>query len=198
MDESKFHNENDEDRSPYEHDYSSVPYEMARFLVPHPAEGPNTHLLTAKEKSFKMPVSFHIEENDFFITGIEPQSGTGAIIWGHISDYEVKIKHIELAKNLRGTGVGKALVADLENQLQQYGIKTAYAAFAKPSTVEFFLKNGYIIIPSNSLTEEQKNQLDINDEDFDQRVTSEEIFRTLKATEGTEFRKILMKKEIGK
>ena len=182
--------------SPYTHDYSSVEPEMERFIIPHAAKGQNTHSLTIKESDFEMPVSFHVEGENFYITGLRNEGDVGAIIWGNISKDLVKIKHIELAKYLRGKGVGKALLADLEQQLAQQGVTTAYSAFANPDTVEFFLKKGYNIIPLKSLSEEQRTRLDMDTEDYDDRIMDEDSFNSLKRNEQVELKKILLHKEI--
>lgn len=181
---------------PYSMDYSKVPEHLRKFVIPHAAEGPTTHDLAVEGSDMKMPVSFHIEDNNFYITGVQNETGTGGIIWGNFAGDAVKIKHIELAKNFRGTGVGKALAADLENQLQSQGVEKVYSAFAKPGTIDFFLKNGYKIASLKSLTPEQKQQLDIKDGDFDPRVINEAVYNYLKTSTGNEFRKILLVKDI--
>lgn len=89
-----------DEESTYTQDYSSVEPEMQRFIIPHAAEGSNTHMLTVKESAFEMPVSLHIEGNDFYITGLRNEGDVGAIVWGNISEDLVKIKHIEVAKFL--------------------------------------------------------------------------------------------------
>lgn len=182
--------------NPYSNDYSSVPPEMARFIVPHAAEGPTTHKLSVTETNFEMPVSFHIEGKDFFITGMQEESNAGGIIWGVIAGDIVKIKHIELAKDFRGKGVGKALLADLEEQLKNNDVKTAYSEFYKNGTIEFFLKNGYQITSLDSLTQEQKTGLEIEDEDFDERVNSDNDFRALQSNPENKFKKILLVKKL--
>mgnify|MGYP001615246793 FL=1 len=182
-------NKEAESETPYSVGYSLVPKQLKKFIIPHAAEGPNIHELYTKI-DFKMPVSFHIEGNDFYITGVQSENNTGAIIWGNISGDEVKIKHIEIAKNLKNKGIGRALLADLEDQLKKQGVKTAYATFGKTRTVEFFIKNGYKIVPIESLTVEERARLDVDTADFDTRVDNEDSFRELKANEGIEFKKI--------
>jgi len=185
-----------EEESSYSNDYNYVDEDLKKFIIPHAAEGQDIHEISSKEKDIKIPVSFHMEGYDFYITGLQKESTTGVIIWGNISGDLVKIKHIEIAKNLRATGISKALLQDLEGQLKIQGVKKIYSAFYKEGTVEFLIKNGYQIIPSESLSEEERTRLDINLEDFDDRVVNEDVFRQLKANPKNEFAKILMTKEL--
>ena len=126
--------------NPYSRDYSELPSEIREFAVPHPAEGPNTHELAVEGSDLKMPVSLHFKGSNFYITGIELKTNTGAIIWGNVSDDAVKIKHIEVAKKLKRTGLSRALLLDLEDQLKREDIKNFYAAFSNPDTINFFMK----------------------------------------------------------
>lgn len=164
-----------------------------KFITPSAAEGPDVHNLKARD--FEMPVSFELEDGRFKITGIESRSQSGAIISGRISGGEVKINHINLDEGLRGTGMSKVLLSDLEGCLSNQGGKTVYAAFFKAGTVEFLLKNGYTIIPASSLTEDTKRHLLINIENLDPNITTREGFESAKNQEDR--RQILLVKKIG-
>ena len=107
----------------YSQDYSNVESSDREFVIPHEAEGPNIHTLRVDETGFEMPVSFHVKAASFYTTGLSKEDNTGGIISGNIRDGLVKISHIDLAKSLRGKGVGKALLVDLERQIQQQGSK---------------------------------------------------------------------------
>lgn len=146
-----------------------------------------------------MPISFKIKEDGRFdIGGIQKESNRGAVISGNIAGDITKINHIFTDEELRGMGIGKALLAKLEEQLEKQGIKIIFPTFEKPETVEFFLHSGYRIIPVESLMEEEKRSLDIDAGAFDERVRCEDDFIALKGKEETRFKKILLIKEIGK
>ncbi|MDR3643329.1 MAG: hypothetical protein P4L74_06940 [Candidatus Doudnabacteria bacterium] len=182
--------------NPYSQDYSRVPERLSKFVIPHAAEGSNIRDISSKNGDLRIPVSFHIDGNNFYITGLQNETNSGAIMWGTISEDLAKIKHIEFAKNLKGSGLARAMLLDLEAQFMNLGVKVAFPAFAKTETVDFFLKNGYEIMPINSLNTEQKMRLDINTEDFDQRVENEDSYKKLKEQPENDFRKILLKKQI--
>ena len=168
-----------------------------KFINPRVAEGSDIHELKAGD--FEMPVSLEIEDGRFFITGIQNESNKGGIVSGRISGDMVKINHLDLAKELRDssktyTGVANALLTDLEGQLGKQGAKTIYAAFFNTGTVEFFLKNGYAVIPAESLDEDTKKNLKFNLNNFDTKINNEEEFEKEKDREDR--RQVLLRKNL--
>jgi|GEM_PF-5003205 len=106
------------------------------------------------------------------------------------------IKHVEIDKALRGEGIGGLLLSNLEEQLAKRGIKTIYAGFFSTRTVNFFLQNGYEIVPIKSIDQETIDNWSMGVSDFDERVDSEQTFNRLKETEGNKFKKILLRKKL--
>ena len=174
-----------------DYDETKIPDE---FIFPQVAKGLDIH--TLKIGDFEMPVSFRKEDGRFVVTGTQTESNEGGIISGRISGELAKINHIELTEKLRGVGVGKVLLTDLEEQLGKQGAKTIYAAFFNTSTIEFFLKNGYIIIPVESLDEDTKKNLKFNINNFDTKINNKEEFEAEKDREDR--RQVLLRKELEK
>src|SRR3989344_2701794 len=165
-----------------------------KFIYPSAAEGPGIHELQAGD--VRIPVSFTIKEGRFRLNGVQEGTNNGAIISGVFSGDQVAINHIDFAEELRRTGLSKTILSDLEKLLQDQQVKTAYASFMIPGTVDFFLKNGYEIVSFSSLENEQKRRLALDAKDFDLRVNNAADYQALKETPNNEFRKILMVKKI--
>ncbi len=181
--------------NPYHNDYRQIPEDLRKFVIPHSAEGPSTHELVVEKANFSMPVSFHIEDSDFYFTGVQNESKTGAIIWGNISGDLAKIKHFEIAKELKNKGISKAFITDLEDQLQKQGVKTVYCAFGLLENVDFCLHNGYKLISFDAIPPEQRPELEIDQKDFDQGIDNEETFKKWQKIDIKVRKKILMVKE---
>ncbi len=176
--------------SPY--DEQTIPSD---FIHPTVAKGPDVHVI--KSNDIEIPVSFVVNEDGRFrVDGLQEGTEEGVIISGRVAGELVKINHIEIGEQFRGLGIGTVLLADAEKNLSKVGTETIYAAFATGKTVEFFVRNGYTIIPNFFLTEEIKTKLFLNPEDFDDRVSDITIFNSLKDIEADTFRKILLKKEL--
>ncbi len=147
---------------------------------PYLAEGDGVHELIADE--FHMPVSLQIRaDGRFGFSGLQEQTGKGAIISGKVSGDVAKVNHIIVDEELRdsaGTfqGVADALLADLENELKARDVKIIYAVFIKTPIVKFLLQNGYEVIPIASLPEDVQKRLQLNPMNFNQRVNNAEEF----------------------
>jgi len=164
------------------------------YIQPAEAEGPDKHEF--KVGDLPVPVSFHMAKNGRFKINGLAESGDGVIISGISAKDQAKINHIFLAEHLRGAGLAAALLAELEEDLRTQGVQTVYPAFYNTDTVEFFMKNGYEIIPFSSMSEEQKIRLVMDEKDFDQRVVSRDVFLKLKSVDPEDFKKILLAKKL--
>ena len=170
-----------------------------KFINPSPAGASDAHELHAKTS--KVPVSFATEAGRFRLSGIQGGTSDGVIVSGVITGDAVKINHILVSEALRHTGISGALLAELENQLKLQHVKIAYATFGKLGTVDFFLKNGYVIIPFDSLEEEIKKSLDMRAEGIETDVRNDDDYAKLglKIKEDPEYdsRQILLAKKLG-
>lgn len=166
-----------------------------RFIFPQKAEGVTAHDIKGRDLSVK--VDFVIEAGRFSLNGALEDGVSGVVVSGIINTETVNVTHISITDALRGKGLGNSLLYDLESQFKQLAIKLVYASFANPETVKFFLKNGYEIIPLNSLGE-QKEQLGLGPENYETRVGNYEDFNKLEKAGEKNFSKILLRKEISK
>jgi len=132
--------------------------------------------------------------NRFSYFGEQASGGLKASFAGVLSEDAVILRHIELDRELRGKGVGAALLHDLEQRLEQQGVKDFYAGFFNPKTVDFLLRNGYKIIPFTAMDDELKTRLGIDSKDFDFRVVDQDVFDRLKTVEPDKFKKILLRR----
>lgn len=141
-----------------------------KFVDASPAEAEGAHEVRVRE--FSLPVSLSFEAGRFRLNGMTGENNWG-IISGTIVGDKIKINHIKIADKLKGTGMGSALLADLEGQFNQRATRTIYAAFGNRDTVNFFKKNGYAEVGLTGFSEEEKSQLDINPKDFDLKIYPE-------------------------
>ncbi len=184
-------NNNKEIENQSEYDEDTIPEE---FINPHPADDNRSYKLPLDD--INIPISFtHNEKGLFRINGLESSTNKGVIISGRLAEEVAKINHIIIHEQLKNLGVAKTLLTELEKNLTDEKIKTIYAGFAKPKTIEFFLKNGYTIVPVNILTDEIKRQIKLNSEDFDIKVSNEENFKSLKENDLKTLKKVLLKKD---
>ena len=181
--------------NPYSHDYANVPEERKKFVVPHEASGSEIVEIASKDGEVKIPVAFHTEGDDFYITGLQPSTNEGGIISGKISVDAAKVNHIDLAKNFRNLKLGQAFLNSLEQALKKRNVKNAYAVFGRQGTIDFFLRNGYTVISLSALNENQKKELVIDPKDFQEIRNNEEYAEAIKI-EGTLKRKLLMVKDL--
>jgi len=177
-----------------------------------PSELPRVETKTIKEINigdFKAPLEFTrgpssvLSLDSFQIFAKEDYGERSALydqrsatISGLMNPDKAKINHAEVHPYLRDQGVGRKLLSELERELAQRGVRSVYSTFFNPRTVGFFLKNGYTIIPFGSISDDEKNQLDMDPSDYDMRVGSFEDFQNLRKGDELVFRKILMKKEL--
>ena len=126
-----------------------------------------------------IPVAFvQNAEGNFRVSGVQESTKAGVVISGRIASGMAKINHLFVDESLRRTGVTDLLYTTAEKSLADEGVKIIYAGFYNPGSVKVFLRNGYKVISTDSLSEEVKTSLKLNPADF-----------------GTD-KKILMEKEV--
>ena len=169
-------------------DEKSIP---KKFINPQPAGQKNPIELKAKDLSIQ--VSFFKKDNRFRISGIDKEE-SGVIISGRINEDLVKINHFEVAKDLRGIGIGVVLLLKLVDELKKQGVKTVYCKFSHSDIINLLLKNGYEIISPGLLTEDVKKKLLINPIDLDERINSIEDYDNIQSNQPDIHKQILFKK----
>ncbi|GEM_PF-3685044 len=76
---------------------------------------------------------------------------------GTFDDERSYITHIEILpdnEKYRGQGLGTLLIATLERELANQGVRQSFATFKKQRTLKFLLKNGYNFFESEEFTSE--------------------------------------------
>jgi len=141
----------------------------------------------------KIPMTLGIAEDGYFGLGNHDYPGE-FVIGGILNKEQARISHIIIPESLRGKGVGKTLLSELEKQLESRGVKNIFPTFSKVQTIEFFLGNGYDIIPAESLTEEEKHGLDLDRIKLDEEILDQEDFDQVKKMEKNQKRGQLSKK----
>ncbi len=142
-----------------------------------------------------MPISFEIKPDGYIgIGNVETQVGIG----GKLFQDKVKLSHIYVPENLRGKGIGKVLVKQIEEQLAARGINKIFAVFGQVSTIKFFVHQGYNIVSSTTLIKEEQEQLGIDEGVLEEGTLDEKTLALLKQKGKFSPKKILLLKEIGK
>ncbi len=175
-----------------------------RLIFPSKAEGSDVHRLSVE--NINLPVSFTILDSGHFrLNGLMEDSDKGVVVSGITSKELAKINHIKVDEELRvyakehgNIRIGEAVLADLEQSLKKTGVENVYAVFYNRETVSFFLRNGYDILPIQSLIGDQKTTLDIDEEGFDERITDNESFLKLKNVKDQNIKHVFLKKQLVK
>ncbi|MCX6747717.1 MAG: hypothetical protein NTW98_02100 [Candidatus Nomurabacteria bacterium] len=153
-----------------------------------------------------IPVSFKVLDSGHFrMNGLMENSKDGVVVSGVVSNELAKINHINVeslkdyAREHGNPRIGEALITELEQRFKNIGVKKVYVVFYGLKTVSFFLRNGYEILSPQSLTEEQKNNLDtldVNINDLDQTITNQEDFTKLMEMQESDNKHMLLTKHI--
>ena len=128
----------------------------------------------------KIPTTFEIKEDNSFCLysdQYEEELNTN----GMISNGVARINHIHIPNELRGKGIGKMLLSELEKQLQNYGVHTSISTFSKTETIDFFLSQDYKIVPTDTISEEERGALYMDREPIDDWIQGEDDYNILKS-----------------
>ncbi len=174
-----------------------------RLISPSRADGPNVHLLEIV--GVDIPVSFTILNTGHFrLNGLQKESDKGLVVSGFKFGETAKINHIEINNELKqyarehgNIRIGEALLLDLERQLKNEGVKNVVVVFYKLETISFFIRNDYSIASIDSLSNDQKVNLNIDGDGFDKRIVSSKAFNQLVTNKDSARGHILLTKNLG-
>lgn len=173
-----------------------------KYIFPSKACGTDIHNLPIENTT--LPVSFSQHPEGYFrLNGVLEEIKAGLVISGFLYNTEAKINHITVDQQLKEyikeqtkQRVSDMALAELEKQLQNNGIKTVYAVFYAPRTIDFFIRNGYTISTIDLLSENTKINLGMNPTGFDKTILDQGLFENMKQTNPEGTRHVLLVKHL--